>query len=294
MHLDASGPEQVEKLQAIIAAHQPVRVTADLALPANREVLLAIANSGLWPAAVHPSLIIGQDEEAKRIRAATILADFVRLLPGRRFLDYGCGEGHAAVEAARRGCKSIGYDPVPQNWSRLPAGQVHLTDDMKVVRDNAPYDIVLCYDVLDHAQDGEQPGMLKTIRSLMTPNGYAYVRCHPYTSVHGAHLYTSLNLAYAHLLLTHDDIVSLGGKPEPVAKVLKPIDAYQSWLAGSGFKVNGEMVRKAQPAQMFHDPAIAAKLIAELYGPDDPYVKDVATLHSILSMEFVDYDLSAA
>ena len=293
MHLDANGPEQVEQLRSIITAHRPDKVTADLNLPAERDVLMAIARSGLWPAAVHPSLIIGRDEEAKRIRAATVLADFVRLLPGKRFLDYGCGEGHMAVEATRRGCTALGYDPTPQAWDRLPAGQINLTDELKIVQDTGPYDIALCYDVLDHAGD-QQVEILKNIRRTMKPSGYIYLRCHPYTSIHGTHLYTSLNLAYIHLLLKPEDITELGGKPEQVTKVVKPLNTYQGWIKQAGLTVNREIIRRVEPPRMFHDLAIVGKIITELYGTDDPYIKDVEKLHSILSMEFVDYDLSVA
>ena len=290
MYLEAKNPRQIALLQEFITIQQPSRITVQLDLPVNQSTLLAIAKNDLWPHAINPQNIITEGEGAKIARAATILSDLVRLQPDKKFLDYGCGQGHVPAEAARRGNHATGYDPTPQKWEQY-TNKINLTNDLDMVHQNAPYDIILCYDVLDYMPDG-QVQVLQNIHDLLAPDGYAYIHCHPYTSAHGAGLYTTLNLAYAHLVLEPEDIRSLGGNIGDSARIIKPIDSYQKWIQEAGFRVNREVIHRTTPPAMFNDPGIVDFLINRLYGPNDGYVKNAETLYSILSIDHVNYDLA--
>ena len=72
--------------------------------------VINLLKSDEWPEAVPEFLICEDTEEDKSDRAEGIL-DFMGLdLDGKKFLDFGCGEGHVAMKAAESAKVSVGYD----------------------------------------------------------------------------------------------------------------------------------------------------------------------------------------
>lgn len=79
---------------------------------------------------------------------------------GVRVLDVGCATGYLAAELARRGCRVTGVeaDPVAAESARGPCEHVVVGDveDARCRQELgalAPFDVVLCGDVLEHLRD---------------------------------------------------------------------------------------------------------------------------------------------
>jgi 2-polyprenyl-3-methyl-5-hydroxy-6-metoxy-1,4-benzoquinol methylase len=95
---------------------------------------------------------------------------------GARVLDVGCATGYLAAELTRRGCRVIGVeaDPVVAERARAHCEAVVVGD----VEDDAwrselgalaPFDVVLCGDVLEHLRDPWSA--LRALAVLAAPGG---------------------------------------------------------------------------------------------------------------------------
>lgn len=159
-----------------------------------------------WPEAIFQELICQDNEEDKLDRASGILSFFIdEFVSNKKVLDFGCGEGHLVKIMSSSDNNAelcVGYDIVQSgklSWENKQENHLLTTNFQKVI-ENAPYDIVVLYDVLDHCENPEE--ILNNIKSVCRNGTKVYVRCHPYTSRHGGHLYKDDNRAYLHL---HED-----------------------------------------------------------------------------------------
>jgi SAM-dependent methyltransferase len=95
---------------------------------------------------------------------------------GARVLDVGCATGYLAADLARRGCRVTGVeaDPAAAERARAHCEAVVVGD----VEDDAcrgelaalaPFDVVLCGDVLEHLRDPWSA--LRALAVLVTPGG---------------------------------------------------------------------------------------------------------------------------
>lgn len=232
-----------------------------------------------WPVAVDPLLIANDTDEDKNIRAEMIL-DLVVVdkLDGLKFLDFGCGEGHVAEQAASRAALSVGYDVTEHNWQGKKA---IFTTNKEEVDKHAPYDVVLLYDVLDHT-DFSQIDMLQY--ACKVAKNKIIIRTHPWCSRHGTHLYRTFNKAYAHFFLSDNEIEKHGFKQLMTTKVLAPEYTYSKWFKEANLTVISKQVSHAPVEDFFRQPHLAAK-INETYGmmwggkfPELP-----------MSQQFIDY-----
>jgi len=76
---------------------------------------------------------------------------------------------------------------------------------------NTKYDFILINDVLDHAADPLD--MLEQVNKIRNPETKIVVRCHPWTSRHGTHVYKQMNKAFLHLIFNpyhYDQCILLG------------------------------------------------------------------------------------
>ena len=65
----------------------------------------------------------------------------------RRLLDFGCGYGHALRILNMRDLQCLGFDVSAE---RLVRAGLTATSDIEKLRKSGPFDVILCFDVLEH------------------------------------------------------------------------------------------------------------------------------------------------
>lgn len=241
-----------------------------------------------WPVAV-PPLSIGYTEEDKLNRASGILDIMISEdLENKRFLDFGCGEGHVAYLAADEGVTvSVGYDIAAQNWENLTPAKPnnYLTTSFDEVKSRGPYDIILVNDVIDHT-DQDVVGILTNLKNVLTDNGHLVIKCHPFTSRHATHLYKDLNKAYMHLVFTEQELEKIfnGKKGIYNRRIVRPLMTYKDFFEKAGFKVIEERITpKSQVEAFFKTPTIANRIMKNIGFDSFPEFQ--------MSMDFIDFFL---
>jgi 2-polyprenyl-3-methyl-5-hydroxy-6-metoxy-1,4-benzoquinol methylase len=216
-----------------------------------------LVRSSEWPAAIPPDMLCNQNsDEDKFMRASNILGEMVSL-KDLAFLDFGCGEGHVvAASLAQEPRFSLGYDMLRHpSWDHLEGV---FTNGINIMRSHAPYDVVLLYDVLDHAEDPIQ--VLEEVKSVRKSNGPIYVRCHPWTSRHATHLYHQINKAFLHLVFSEKELLKLGFKGMKTIHLLSPQEHYHHWFRQAGLEIKHELVRKTPLEDFFKHPLVHQRL----------------------------------
>jgi SAM-dependent methyltransferase len=238
-----------------------------------------------WPVAVNPESI-PTSEEDEHDRAGKIIDMFVHQYPkDKKFLDFGCGAGYAVMAAEKReAAKAVGYDP-KGGWRFGNSERVVFTKQMDEVAANGPYDIVLLWDVLDHL-DVDPVGVLQSIVPHLNSQGRIYVRCHPWASKHGGHLYVQKNKAFLHLVLDEVELMRIGGiQSDHILKIIRPLETYSEWFAKAGLKVMSGAPRNEPMPPFFTDPAnhLIMGSIQKHWSHQDPVPH--------MTLQYVDYVL---
>ena len=249
--------EQSDLIQRIIIEVEP---------GFERSKLKALLKSDKWPLAVNPNLIVNNDSYQDKLeRGESILDAFIENgLINKRFLDFGCGEGHTAKAASERASFAIGYDIDETGWHEFyDTDRFMLTNDWQAVANKGPYDAVFLYDVLDHIVEEDPIDILKNIHSVMAPKGRVYVRCHPWCSRTGTHVYRSLNKAFVHMFFSDEELGAMGCTPLPAKKILHPILTYDDWFQKGGFKKIDEKTIRQDVEPFFEKEELIAKIIKE-------------------------------
>jgi len=210
-----------------------------------------------WPAAVPDFLICDQNSEEDKSERAEGIIDLLisdHDIKNKRFLDFGCGEGHT-IEFTLQTEISIGYDIKKSGvkiWEETQDNAL-LTTDFSKVKNHGVYDIILVNDVIDHCSNPHQA--LSEINSVSKSNTKIVFRVHPWCSRHGGHLYKKHNKAFAHLFLNE--------KTETKQKVYKPLEFYHNLFKKfPNWKIVQTDIAK-QPVEPFfkNNNMIANKLI---------------------------------
>jgi len=240
-----------------------------------------------WPLAVEPS-VLAETEEAKETLAESIIQFVVTdYLKDLSFLDFGCGEGRVVTSAMKqKPTKSIGFDIIEDKWDRVELEEnCLLTTDWNAVAENAPYDIVLLFDVLDHCENETPQEALYKIKNVLALDGKIVVKSHPWCSRHGAHLHKcGLNKAFAHLIFDDVELTRLGYQPPMIVlPVTHPLETYHDWFKDVNLGIESEYVTTSKPENFFHKKEIHDR-IAKHYKYDDDFNK-------YLSVETVDFIL---
>ncbi len=233
---------EIKKQVAFLAAELQNRGLPGAAqYEATYQALKSQSESTLWPAAVEQELICDTPPKAAE-RASHILSLVVgEQLNNRRFLDYGCGEGHVVAAALQRQALAQGYDI---NSDQSKVGNL-ITTYFASIKSNGPYEVILAHDVLDHIQNISPVQALLEMKSVLAPEGKIYVRCHPWCSRHGGHLYTKINKAFLHLAMDEVELMRCGGYKADTScdrfRVFTPLETYPQWFAEAGLSVLSEM-----------------------------------------------------
>lgn len=241
----------------------------------------------VWPQAVQFSEIV-QTEQDKQERAEIIANNLLEVtVKDKKFLDFGGGEGHVAQHVCKQQpALSVSYDiQIPDNqiipWETTQ-DKLLLTSDLNKVKENGPYDVVMLHDVLDHSED--PVAVLNTIREVLAPTGRVYVRNHPWCSRHGAHLYHSLNKAFAHLFMTDEEILALDKNFSVKQKVLFPMKTYDKWFNEAKFKARPNNSERDVVEKFFHSQKNVGEYLFKLWGNIRPY--------DYMEQTFIDYVLT--
>ncbi len=239
--------------------------------------------SNEWPAAVDPDLICNDDSSATN-RAEAILDIFVsEHLRGKKFLDFGCGEGHVVMEAAKREAVSIGYDVIDQ-WKFGSRPGITFSTDLAKIQGLGPFDIILMHDVIDHSTT-EPIQLLTQVRKLLKNEGKLYLKCHPWCSRHGSHIYKQLNKAFIHLVLDDIELTRFGGiASEHCIKLSKPVETYKHWIEAAGFDIQSELIQTSDVEPYFLKTSLVNNKIRSHWKADD-------VIENHMSVDFVEYVL---
>ncbi len=272
-----------EKTAAVATGRKPATKKKKPAKKqATKVELESLLSSSDWPLAIPEQMICDvASEEDKLERAEGILELIIGTnLTDRRFLDFGCGEGHCVIKADKMGAKtSVGYDI--SITSKKKRG-VTITENWDDVKKNGPYDTIMAYDVLDHIEKETPVEALKKIREVLADNGKAYLRMHPWCSRHGGHLYQKLNKAFAHLIITEEELATMGHKLMPNQKVMLPLYTYRNWIVNAGLKKIEENISETQPEAFFSQEKAVLDRLLSLNN-----TKEIMTFQ--MKMNFVDY-----
>lgn len=218
-----------------------------------QEIKTAIENPK-WPEAVEQANICVTPERAV-MRAESILDMFVaEQLKGRRFLDYGCGQGLTVPAALQREASfALGYDIDP---SKSQIDEKLFTSSFDKVRANAPYDIILMHDVLDHITAIDPVEALRQASSLLRKGGRLFVWNHPWSSRHGGHLYLQKNKAFLHLLMDEVELSRTNGiTSEHNIKVITPLETYRHWFEVAELQIVSELPIRDAIEPFFLEPS---------------------------------------
>ncbi len=218
-----------------------------------------ILNDPDWPEAINEKLICTEEEKIQGI----IHHILPKNLDNLKYLDY---EGNSAKEV-----KSL----IARNSS-----------DPDYL-DFAPYDVILCFDIIDHRHNPDQ--ILKKLYELLAKDGKLYLRTHPYTSRHATHVYKTCNKAYVHLILTgqEEQEYNIGG--QSIQITYTPIKTYDAWIKSAGFKIVDFNIIKEKLEPFFLREDIVERILKNPIAIGEG-LKEFPERQ--MEMQFIDYVLS--
>ena len=271
------------------------------------EVYKTLLESSHWPAAIDPDLVCNvTSEQDKQDRAEGIIDLIIDSpLQNLKFLDFGCGEGHVVNHSKSQKPKlSIGYDIENfKKWQEWETNEnIKYTTNWKEVKANGPYNAILMYDVIDHIRgkgetfkearyehikgEEETPVIeeLIKVKSVLAPYGKIYIRCHPWCSRHGTHLYHQINKAYVHLIFTEKELEEMGYKGIWTRKYIHTTYEYEKFFQAANLNVLRGPQIQTEPMEPFFSEEIIRNKI-------NSHWPDWDQLRLGLKQQFIDYIL---
>jgi len=220
-----------------------------------------------WPESVLEFQIVDDNSEQEKMDRAEGVVDILiqQDLKNKKFLDFGCGEGHMAKYASTQCSASVGYDIIKSNnenfiWEEKQENFL-LTTDLEKVKENGPYDVILIYDVIDHCEKASD--LLIQASTFLSEKGEIYLRCHPWCSRHGGHLYRQINKAFVHLVFSKNELIEIGYKVDESikTKVLYPILSYKKIIETAGLKMNEPELERQNVEDFFKNNELVSNRI---------------------------------
>lgn len=242
-----------------------------------------------WVNAVDPNALVNNNnEEQKMLRAESIIENLVATpMTNMNFLDFGCGEGHVAYKMQEKSPKiSVGYD-IRQTgglmWEAQQDNKCLLTTRWEEVLNNAPYDYILLYDVLDHIENTTIDAVLNNIKKISKANTIIRLRVHPWSSRHGGHVYTQYNKAFAHLCLKEPELRSLNHIIMP-NQFLTNEEQYNNYFKNVGFTILDKDITEEEVEPLFTTSPYINRISETLQMPKKTALES-------LRLSFIDYVL---
>lgn len=235
----------------------------------KKEILIRLIQSDQWPEAVNQRMIGDPDDVPQMLNRSREMVEVIikQDLNRKKFLDFGCGKGYTTYAAKELGTQlSVGYDIKHQDWINNKEDRF-CTNDFKLVKENGPYDIILCYDVLDHLILKTKEEVLNEIKDVCHEDTIVYIRYHPFCSKHACHN-VNVNKAYSHLFFEKKEIDNIFGKDEryiPSKHVKYPMMEYDKLAESMGFKIVSSQPIKEEVDNFFKMEPMKSILI-EKYG----------------------------
>lgn len=237
-----------------------------------------LINSQEWPAAVYKAELCDPNDELDKKGRAEGIIDFLSEyapIEGKKFLDFGCGEGHVSqVAFEKKASLVVGYDIIKNNVNNWRSNL--LTTDFEAVKAKGPYDVILLYDVMDHLSVSPVD-VLKNIKSVLVPQGMVIMRCHPWYARHGSHLYYQINKAFINIFLNSEDLLGKYNYTLPLQ-----LPEYENWIKEAGFRVKN--VNKVESyVEPFFETMLLRSKFANVIGNN---------YRDLIKVSFIDYILS--
>jgi len=244
-----------------------------------------------WPEAVNVNLICDPTNEQDKLERGRGVIDLMIEfdIKDKKLLDFGCGEGHLPFVAASdyESTMAVGYDCLKNDkWSNFQKENLMYSDDWNDVLKNGPYDVIVIFDVIDHAKNENAVSILNKAREALKYDGRIYMRCHPYISRHGTHLYHHLNKSYAHLVFTKEELTKIVPDQrfvEDNINVIFPLITYKEFITKSNLEVESMREIRSNVDSFFKIPKIAERIIKNNSLTSFPEFQ--------MGIDFVDYVL---
>ena len=262
----SSDLDPQEKLNAI----ENLKKEEATAENSDFEKLKNLLDSEDWPEAVLEFQIADDTSEEDKTDRAEGIVDILieESLENKKFLDFGCGEGHAAKYASEDSSISVGYDIEKQGSLEWENDEKFLlTTDFEKVKAKGPFDVILIYDVLDHAKNPVE--VLNQAKSVLANNGTIFLRCHPWSSRHGGHAYRKINKAFVHLVFSEEELKNLGIDNGHNNKVLFPIATYARYFKEAGLSVKHPDIEEQEVEPFFKNNELVRKRILTAFDRDN-------------------------
>lgn len=236
----------------------------------------------ILPKAINENYLC-KTEEDKLERARSIIETLIdQDIENKKILDFGCGEGHLTKVSKEYNVNFIlGYD------INIFSNEKGLTNSFEKILLNAPYDIIILNDVLDHLINETPIEVLNKIFKILSFNGKVYLRCHPFTSRHATHLYYDLNKAFIHILFSEEEIKKYLKKDIKIEKnigIIRPLHEYRKLFENSGFIIENHREIREPIEEIFYQENISNKIKNNLNLTEFPKFQ--------MEIEFIDYILS--
>jgi SAM-dependent methyltransferase len=238
-----------------------------------------------WPSAVPDFLICNtnsEEEKSERGEGIIDLLDSELTLTDKKFLDFGCGEGHAAQAATTKASLSVGYDIVStgeKEWNGKIKNKLMLTTRFVDVATSGPYDIVSAHDVLDHTKDPAKA--LAEIDSVCKSGSLISFRLHPWCSRHGGHQYQKINKAFAHLFLDDES---------DIQKVYRPLEFYNRFFEALPWETKSFEIIRQPVESFFHKNKKIAQHLRELWAANNSKFEETIPNFQ-MGQSFIDFVL---
>lgn len=255
---------------------------------ANDALRQLVANQN-WGTAVPQDLICNENSHEDKMDRAKGIRDIFCTnynFENKKILDFGTGYGHLVQTISeKKPTIAVGYD-VKNEFQIANTEKTLFTTSWDEVVKNGPYDFIIIYDVIDHVINETPQQILLKAKSVLNNNGTIKMRCHPFISKHGGHVYTKINKAYAHLILTDSELKELGHSFNnyPTIKVTTPLRTYAKFISDAGLKMTDHKVINEPAHNFFLTGNMAERIKMNL--------KIKQLLIPQMGMQFVDYLLT--